>query len=86
MTLKRLNRLKIQKTLIKIFGTKENSVFGVYDIYGIKLHTRLRLNFSHLNELKFRHNFNDTINPIATAVPLLKQLFITSCVADFIHC
>ena len=24
--------------------------------------THLRLNFSHLNEHKFRHNFNDTIN------------------------
>ena len=28
----------------------------------MKLLTRLRLNFSHLNEHKFRHNFNDMIN------------------------
>ena len=34
----------------------------VPDIYGIKQLTRLRLNFSNLSELKFRHNFNDTIN------------------------
>ena len=26
--------------------------------------TRSRLNFSHLNEHKFRDNFNDTINPL----------------------
>ena len=26
--------------------------------------TRLRLKFSHLNEHKFRHGFNDTINPM----------------------
>ena len=25
---------------------------------------RLRLKFSHLNERKFRHGFNDTINPM----------------------
>ena len=42
-----------KKSLIKIIRTKENSVFGVSDIYGIKLHTRLRLNFSHLNKHKF---------------------------------
>ena len=66
MILRRLNRLKIQKTLIKINRTKENSVFGVSDIYGVKLLTRLRLNFSHLNEHKFRHNVNDTISPICS--------------------
>ena len=55
---------KFKKALIKIIRTKENSVFGVSDIYGIKLLTRLRLNFSHLNEHKFRHNFNNTINPM----------------------
>ena len=35
-------------------------IFG--DIYGIKLLTRLRLNFSHLNEHEFRHSFNDMTN------------------------
>ena len=44
----------------------ENSVFAVHDINGLKLLTRLRLNFSHLNEHKFRHNFNDTINPMCS--------------------
>ena len=47
---------------MKVIRTKENSVLGVSDIYGIKLLTCLRLNFSHLNEHKFRNNFNDTIN------------------------
>ena len=65
MTLRRLNQIKkFNKTPIKIIRKKGNSVFGVSDIYGIKLLTRLRLNFSHLNEHKFRHNFNDTINPM----------------------
>ena len=54
---------KLRKTLIKVIRTKENPIFGVSDIYAIKVLTRLRLNFSHLNEAKFRNNFNDTINP-----------------------
>ena len=37
---------------------RENSVFAVQDI------NRLRLNFSHENEHKFQHNFNNTINPM----------------------
>ena len=61
MTLRRLNRLELKKKQ-KIIKTKENSVFGVSDIYGIKMLTHLLLNFSHLNEHKFRHNLNDTIN------------------------
>ena len=53
---------KLKKTLIKITRTKENCVvFGVSNS-SIKLLTRLRLNFIHLNEHKFRNNFNDTLN------------------------
>ena len=37
-------------------------IFGVSDIYGIKVLTCLRLSFSHLNEHKFKRNFNDTVN------------------------
>ena len=59
-----IQKLKEKKTRIKFIRTKENSVFEVSDIYVIKLLTRLMLNFCHLSEYKFRHNFNDTINPI----------------------
>ena len=45
---------------------KENSLFAVHDIVGIKLLTRLRLGFSHLNDHKFRHNFKDTVNPLCS--------------------
>ena len=49
------------KKLIKC-KKKENSIFSIYDPLGVKLLTRLRLQFSHLNEHKFRHGFGDTIN------------------------
>ena len=41
-----------------------NSIFDIYSPYGIKLLTRLRLGLTHLNEHKFKHGFNDTVNPI----------------------
>ena len=43
---------------------KENSLFFVQDPLGAKLLTCLRLKFSHLNDHKCRHSFNDTINPM----------------------
>ena len=45
---------------------RENSVFEVHDIKDVKLLTCLRLDFSHLNEHKFRHNFDDIINPMCS--------------------
>ena len=41
---------------------KLNSVFSVHDVYDVKLLSRLRLSFSHLNEHKVRHGFKDRTN------------------------
>ena len=41
-----------------------NSIFTIYNPYGIKLLTKLHLGLSHLNERTLKHGFNDTINPI----------------------
>ena len=38
--------------------------FFIYDPLGVKLRTRLRLQFSDLNEHKFRHGFSNTISPM----------------------
>ena len=45
--------------LIKI---NTNSISSVHDVYGVKLLSRLRLNFSHINEHKVRHGFKDGTN------------------------
>ena len=55
---------KFKKALLAPVKTDENSLFGIHDPAGVKLLNRLRLNFSHLNEHKFRHGFRDTLNPI----------------------
>ena len=53
-----------KKAILKFIRPSAAHVFDVTDYSGLKLLTRLRLNLSHLNEHKFRHNFRDTINPL----------------------
>ena len=65
--LKNINSINTFKSsILNYVRPTENSVFDVYDIKDVKLLTRLRLDFSHLNEHKLRHNFNDTINPMCS--------------------
>ena len=45
--------------LIKIIRPIPNSVFGIFNPLGLKLITWLHLGLSHLNEHRFKHNFND---------------------------
>ena len=77
-----INTFKL--SILNIARHRENSVFADHDINGLNLLTHLRLNFSHLNEHKFRHNFNHTMNPMCRAVKNTKQLYTTSCALIFI--
>ena len=47
---------KLKSSALTFIRHRENSVFANHDINSIKLLTHLRLNFSHLNEYKLRHN------------------------------
>ena len=40
----------------------QRSLFSIHDPVGVKLLTRLRLQFGHLNDQKFRHNFKDCLS------------------------
>ena len=44
-----------------VIETKVKSLFSVYEPLGVKLLTRIRLQFSHLDKHKFRHGFGDTV-------------------------
>ena len=55
-----LSRLKI----LKFIRPLPNSIFNIHNPLGIKYLTRLRVGFSHLKEHKFRHNFQDSIDPM----------------------
>ena len=55
-----------KKALLSSDKTFKNSVFAIHDNNGTKLFTRFRLNFSHPNEHKSRHNFLGTVNLICS--------------------
>ena len=57
---------QFKKTIVDFFMSKENSIYAIHDISGLKLVTHLRLNFSHLNEHKCRQDFKDTVNPMCS--------------------
>ena len=46
------------RELLAIIRPPKNTVYDVFDIEGIKKLTKLRVNFSALNEHRFRHNFD----------------------------
>ena len=58
--------LKFRNSLLKIGRPMQNSIYNIHDPVGIKYLTRLRLGLSHLNEHKFRHNFQDCLNPLCS--------------------
>ena len=56
--------VQFKTKILSFIRPKENSIFKIHDINGIKLLNCLRLHFSHLNEHKFWHNFRATIDPM----------------------
>ena len=60
------NAKSIFKFLKKINLTQkpENSLYNVHHHIRVKLLSRLRLRFNHLNKHKFRLGFNDMVNPV----------------------
>ena len=60
----KLNQQFNLKQKLCFIRPKENSIFKIHDINGIKLLNRLRLQICHLNEHKFRHKFRATIDPM----------------------
>ena len=59
-----LNILK--KSLLKFIRPSESSVFNCPNLRGVKLLTRLRLRLGLLREHKFKHGFQDTLNPLCS--------------------
>ena len=64
-TIRDAESIKQFKSMLKnFFSLNQRSLFSIHDPVGVKLLTRLRLQFSHLNEHKFRHNFKDCMSPM----------------------
>ena len=75
--------------LISIFKSKllsfirplESNVYNIFDLTVLTFLTCLRLGFSHLNEHRLRHNFQDCINPLCSC-----SLEIEDTSHDLLHC
>ena len=75
--------IKHFKSMLMQFFTLFLTLFSIHDQIGVKLLTRLRLKFSHLNNLKFRHKLNDCLGPMCncgTEIETTKHFF--SCDAN----
>ena len=66
---------------MSLIRPSQSNVYNIFDPIGLKLLTRLRLGFSHLNEHKFRDNFQDCLNPLC-----LCSLEIEDTTHYLLHC
>ena len=66
ITLRNAKLLLIFKNSLLKIGRYLKSIFKIHDPLGIKFLTRMRLGLSHLNEHRFRHNFQDCLNPLCS--------------------
>ena len=73
--------LVFRKQLLNFIRPIPNSIFNLYNPLGIKFLTRLRLDFSHLNEHRFRHNFEACLTPLCTCSQTTE-----STLHFFLHC
>ena len=59
----------------------QSKFYNIFDPTGLKYLIRLRLEFSHLNEHRFRHNFQECINPLCSC-----SLDIENTIHYLLHC
>ena len=55
-----------KQELFPLIRLLENIIFNIFDPEGLKLFTRVRLGFSHLNKNRFRQNFQKCLNALYT--------------------
>ena len=58
------NLALFKKSILAFVRPSQNSTFHYLNPNGLKLITRFRLGLSHLGFHKFKHSFQDTLNPI----------------------
>ena len=70
-----------KKHLLNFIRPNSSNAFNINNPLGLKLLTRLRIGFSHLKEHKFKHNFQDSVDPLCSC-----GNDIESTVHFFLHC
>ena len=67
--------------LLSFIRPVQTSIYNIFDPKGLTFLTGLRLGLSHLNEDRFRHDFQDCVNPICSC-----SLEIEDTSHYFLHC
>ena len=70
-----------KNNILKFIRPSANKIFRYHNSKGIKWVTRLRLGLSHLQEHKFKHSFQDTLNSLCSC-----GLDIETKSHYFLHC
>ena len=70
-----------RKSILKFIRPSANCLFNCHNPKGIKFITRLRLGLSNLREHKFKHSFQDSLNPFCSC-----DLDIESTAHFLLHC
>ena len=66
-TLRISESISIFKSRLLLFiHPLESNAYNIFDPPGLKFLTHLRLGFTHLNEFRFRHNFQDCMIPLCS--------------------
>ena len=81
-SLRRCDSYNVFKSnILKFIRPSSNSFFDCHNPIGIKYITRIRLGLSHLREHKFKHSFQDTLNPICNC-----STYVEWAIYFFLHC
>ena len=64
----------LRNVLLQVGRPTVKPVYYTHNPIGLKLLTRLRLGLSHLNERKFKHTFQDCINPLCKCILEIESL------------
>ena len=65
LQIRKSNSISIFKSnILKFIRPKPNNIYYCHNPKGIKLLTRLRLGSGHLHEHKFKHRFQNCLNPL----------------------
>ena len=69
------------KNILKFIRPSPNSMLNVHNLHGFKLLTRVPVGLSHLREHKFRHNFQDLLDPFCNCGRHIERT-----IDFFLHC
>ena len=54
--------------LLSFIQPDQSNIYNIFDPQGLKFLTRLRLCLRHLNEHRFRHKFQECMNPLCSCI------------------